>query len=192
MATDQTGIQFTIRRKLLTLFGAKFHIFDATGNLIGFCKQKAFKLKEDIRLYSDETMSEERLAINARSMIDISAAYDVVDSQSQVKLGALQRKGLKSLFRDEWILLDENDQEIGIIKEDSMFAALIRRFLANIIPQKFHLRDGDGHEMAEFHTHFNPFVHRMTVNIDPDTTINPFLILAGGVLLVAIEGRQSR
>jgi hypothetical protein len=39
--------QFTIRRKVLTLLGAKFHIYNAQGDLIGFSRQKAFKLKED-------------------------------------------------------------------------------------------------------------------------------------------------
>ena len=97
-----TAAIYTIRRKVFTFLGAKFHIYNADGALIGFCSQKAFKLKEDIRIYSDETMSNERLAINARSVIDFSAAYDVTDSVNNVKLGALRRKGLASLFRDAW------------------------------------------------------------------------------------------
>lgn len=191
MSTTRAATEFTIRRKVLTLLGAKFHIYDNNDNLIGFSKQKAFKLKEDIRLYTDESMSEERLRIAARKVIDISAAYDVVDSRSDQKLGALQRKGLKSMLRDEWVVLDENDNEIGTIREDSMGLALVRRFLFNLIPQKFHLRDAGGTELALFHTHFNPFVHRMTVTVYPEATISPYLILAGGLLLMAIEGRQQ-
>ena len=191
MSTAATGTEFTIRRKILTLFGAKFHIYDSNENLIGFCKQKAFKLKEDIRLYTDESMSQERLSIKARSVIDFSAAYDVVDSRKDQKIGALQRRGFKSMFRDEWIVLDENDNEIGTIKEDSMGLALIRRYVFKFLPQKFHLRDSDENELAELRTHFNPFVHRMTVTVYPDTTISPYLILAGGLLLMAIEGRQQ-
>lgn len=190
-STTAAATEFTIRRKVFTLLGAKFHIYNAAGDVIGFCKQKAFKLKEDIRLYTDETMSEERMVISARSVIDFSAAYDVVDSNKQKKLGALKRKGLKSMFRDEWIVLDENDEQIGTIQEDSMALAMIRRFLSNLVPQKFQLRDSDGSELAEFRTHFNPFIHRMTVTVYPDVTISPYLILAAGVLLVAIEGRQQ-
>ena len=191
MSTTATSTEFTIRRKILTIFGAKFHIYDAEDKLIGFSKQKAFKLKEDIRLYTDESMTEERLIIQARSVIDFSAAYDVIDSKRDQKVGALQRKGLKSMLRDEWMVLDENDGEIGAIKEDSMGMALIRKFVLNLIPQKFTLTDQSGAELAHFRTHFNPFVHRMTVTVFPDTPISPYLILAGGLLLVAIEGRQQ-
>ena len=183
--------QFTIRRKLLTILGAKFHIYNAEGGLLGFCNQKAFKLKEDIRIYSDETMSDERIAILARSVIDFGAAYDVIDSREQRKVGALRRKGLKSMLRDEWQILDENETAVGTLREDSMAMALLRRFLSNLIPQSFHLVDNSGKTLAELRTHFNPFVHKMTVSVYPDCPLNPLLVLAGGVLLMAIEGRQE-
>ncbi|MFQ5730453.1 MAG: hypothetical protein ACE5KM_00715 [Planctomycetaceae bacterium] len=188
------GTEYTIRRKIFTVLGAKFHIYDAEGALIGFCKQKAFKLKEDIRVYSDESMSEERLSITARAIIDFSAAYDVIDSKSGSKLGALKRKGMKSIFRDSWIVLDDADNEIGTLQEDSTSMAMVRRFLplGNLFPQKYHLSEGtDGAVLAHFRTHFNPFVHRMTVTVHEECHYNPLLVLAAGILLVAIEGRQQ-
>lgn len=183
--------QYTIRRKMLVLLGAKFHIYDANDNLIGFSQQKAFKWKEDIRVYYDESRSTERLRILARQIIDFSAAYDVVDSATEVKLGALRRKGWQSLVRDAWSVLDVNDVEIGTIQEDSMVLALFRRFLSALIPQHFHLRDQQGQELAEFRTHFNPFIHKMTVTVYPNCPLDPMMVLAAGILLVAIEGRQG-
>jgi len=188
------GTEYTIRRKLFTFLGAKFHIYDANENLIGFCKQKAFKLKEDIRIYTDETMSEERIVISARKAIDFSAAYDVVDSKAGTKIGALQRKGLKSILRDSWIVLDENDNEVGAVTEDSASMALVRRFVpaGNLFPQKFHMSSAGSEDvLANFRTHFNPFVHKMTVTVQPECPFNPFLVLSAGILLVAIEGRQQ-
>ena len=188
------GTEYTIRRKVFTFLGAKFHIYDAESNLIGFCKQKAFKLKEDIRVYTDESMSEERLRIAARAIIDFSAAYDVIDSKSEAKLGALKRKGLKSIIRDSWIVMDDGDNEIGTLEEDSASMAMVRRFLplGNLFPQKYHLSEGtDGPVLAHFRTHFNPFVHRMTVTVHEECHYNPLLVLAAGILLVAIEGRQQ-
>ena len=182
--------EYTIRKKVFTLFVPKFHIYNSQGDLIGFCKQ-AFKLKEDIRIFTDESMTEERMMIAARSIIDFSAAYDVTESNTQQRLGALQRKGMKSLFRDEWIVLDDNENEIGSTKEDSMLLATIRRHFLNLIPQKYHLSDHSGHQLAEFRSHFNPFIRKMTVTVYPDSPIHPLLILAAGVLLVAIEGRQE-
>jgi hypothetical protein len=186
-------LEFTIRRKVFTLFGAKFHIYNANGNLVGFSKQKAFKLKEDIRVYTSTEMSTELLRISARSVIDFSASYDVVESASGKPLGTLQRKGLKSIFRDEWTVLGSDGVEVGKIKEDSAGMAMVRRFLpmGNLFPQKFHYADLRGSKLAQMQTHFNPFVHRMTVRVTSHCPLNPMLMLAGGILLVAIEGRQS-
>jgi uncharacterized protein YxjI len=188
---QSSGKTYTIRRKVFTLLGAKFHIYNEAGDLIGFSKQKAFKLKEDIRIYTDESMSDERLVISARSILDFSAAYDVIDSRSGESVGVLRRKGWSSIFRDSWEVLDEDERPVGKIQEDSAFLALIRRFLTNLVPQSFHLEAEDGEEYATFKTHFNPFVHRMTVTVRPDCPVRPMLLLAAGVLLVAIEGRQQ-
>ena len=191
MSSSATS-EYTIRRKVFTLVGAKFHVYNGSGDLIGFSKQKAFKLKEDIRFFSDESMSREVMSINARSVLDFSAAYDVTDSSTGQKIGALRRKGVSSLVRDEWMVMDANDNLMSQIREDSTAMGLIRRFIpmGNLVPQTFHLGD-DQQTFAEFNTHFNPFVHRMTVQVYPNCPIHAGLVLAGGILLVALEGRQS-
>lgn len=183
--------EFTIRRKVFQLFGASFHIYNAKGDVIGFSKQKAFKLKEDIRIFVDEEMTKERVAIKARKVLDFSSAYDVYDSRSGEKLGVLVRKGLKSILRDSWIMHDEQEVQIGEIQEDSMLLALVRRFLFKFLPQHYHLQDESGTELARFHRHFNPFVQRLTVHVNEEYTYDPYLLLSAGVLLVAIEGRQD-
>lgn len=184
--------QYTIRRKLLTVFGAKFHILDANGRLIGFSRQKAFRLKEDIRVYTDESQSRELMSIMARNVIDFSAAYDVTDTSTGTKLGALRRRGLASLMRDEWIVLDSTDQQVGVLTEDSTAMALVRRFLplGNLVPQNYRLRSGDGNVFAQYRTHFNPVIHKMSVAVESHCPISPHVVLAGGILLLAIEGRQ--
>ena len=64
------GESYTIRRKVLKVLGAAFHIYDPQGGVVGYCKQKAFKLKEDIRIFTDESRSQEWLVIKARKMLD--------------------------------------------------------------------------------------------------------------------------
>ena len=54
----QGDFDFYIRRKVLKIFGGSFHVYDSRDNLVFFSSQKAFKLKEDIRVFSDESMSE--------------------------------------------------------------------------------------------------------------------------------------
>jgi hypothetical protein len=185
--------RYVARRKVLTLFAPMFHIYGEDGSLVCFVKQKAFKLKEDIRLYSDESMSKELLLIQARQIIDFSAAYDVVDSHSSQKVGALKRRGWKSILQDEWILMDTADNEIGRIKEDSALLATIRRFLTNLIPQtyKYTVRDT---EVGMVKQAFNPFVLKCRVDFSADPgghLLDRRLALASVILLLAIEGRQQ-
>ncbi|MGH9554207.1 MAG: hypothetical protein ACRD2Y_00160 [Terriglobales bacterium] len=170
----------------------KFFFYDLQGNKIGFLKQKLFKLKEDIRLYSDESMTEELLTVKARSILDFSTAYDVVDSRLQQKVGTLKRKGWKSMVQDEWIIMDAADQDIGRIHEDSMTLALVRRFLTNLVPQSYVFEVG-GQPVGTAKQHFNPFVLKMDVDLRQDSArkLDRRLAAAAVVLLLAIEGRQQ-
>ena len=101
--------QYVIRRKVFKIFGAAFHIYDLQGNLAFYSKQKAFKLKEDIRVYGDVEMTSELLCIKARGILDFGMTYDVIDSTTQQVVGSLQRKAWKSVLRDSWTILDSNE-----------------------------------------------------------------------------------
>ncbi|MCD5397687.1 hypothetical protein LR003_01970 [candidate division NPL-UPA2 bacterium] len=187
-----THDSYLIRRKIFKLFGAAFHIFDPNGKVVFYSKMKAFKLKEDIRLYTGEDMHTEVLTIQARQIIDFAATYDVFDPTTNTKVGALKRKGLKSIFKDEWIIMDTEDREIGYIKEDSALLALIRRFLTNLIPQKYH-GELNGEQVCIFKQNFNPFVVKINLDfsMDEKDLLDRRLGIAGAVLLCAIEGKQN-
>jgi len=184
--------KYLVRRKVLTLFGAKLHIYDSAGRLAFFSQMKAFKLKEDIRLYRDESMLEELLLIKARQILDISAVYDVIDSRSQQKVGALKREGLKSIMKDEWKILDQNENIIGAIKEDSLPLAIIRRFLFKFIPQKYN-GEVKGRSVCSFKQNLNPFVMKIDLDFTADTNnlLDRRLGIAAAILLCVIEGKQD-
>lgn len=185
------GNCYTIRRKVLTLVGASFHIFNERGELVLFSRQKGFKLKEDLRLYADEAQTTELISIKARNVIDFSATYDVIDSALGETVGSLQRKGLSGLVRDEWLVNDSAGNCIGRIREDNLGLALVRRFLSNLVPQKF-LCEINGQHAATFSQHFNPIVQKMNVAFEGDgDQLDPRLGLAAAVTIMAIEGRQS-
>jgi uncharacterized protein YxjI len=195
----KAGERYTIRRQVFRLFGAGFHIYDAQGGLVGYCDQKRFRLREDLRVYTDESKSEELLRIGTEQIIDFGATYTVrvptEGGAGEAEIGAFRRKGMKSFLRDEWIVMGPSGEPVGTIREDSQFKALVRRaheLLAAMTPQAYHLRDNNGVEVATFRTHFNPFVHRLGVAIHrEDEVFDDLLALAAGVLLLAIEGRQD-
>ena len=184
---------YLVRRKVLKLFGGAFHVYDPAGQIVLFANMKAFKLKEDIRLYEGEDMQTELLLIAARRVLDISSEYDVTDSQTGQKVGVLKRKGLKSMIRDEWIFMDPLDQPIGSIREDSTAMALIRRLVpfANLIPQQYNgeIRGGP---VCTFKQNVNPFVMKIALDFSADVNrlLDRRLGLAAAILLCAIEGKQ--
>jgi hypothetical protein len=184
--------QYLIRRKIIRILGGAFHIYGPSGNLLFYSDMKRLKLREDIRIYTDDSMSQEVLRIKARTMFDISTVYDVVDSQTEERVGSVKRQGLKSLIRDEWLLLDPGDAKVAVIQEDSMLMALLRRFLSNLIPQRFHC-ELNGTTVATIKQHFNPFVLKLTVDFSGDRSgqVDRRLGLAAALLLSAIEGRQG-
>jgi len=184
---------YEIRKKILKLFGGSFHIFNSMGDEVMFASLKAFKLKEDITIFTGRDMQTEVLRIKARKILDFSCTYDVTDAATEEKIGALRRKGLKSAFlKDEWVFLDNLDNEAGLIKEDSMFLALVRRWATNIIPQKYHA-EMNGTDVCTFKQNFNPFSLRLAIDFSPDmrNLLDRRLGIAAGILLCAIEGRQQ-
>jgi hypothetical protein len=187
------GEQYTIRRKVFKVFGAGFHIYAADGQLAGYCKQKAFKLKEDLRVFTNESQADELFRISARSVIDFGATYDV-KLPSGESLGSIRRKGLASLMRDTWLVFGPSDNQIASLKEDSGTKAMMRRLLgdySSLMPQSFSLQTTDGRTIATYRTHFNLFIYRLGITIHTeDDELDDLVVLAAGCLLAAIEGRQ--
>jgi len=182
---------YLLKRQAIALTG-KFRFYDPMGNLVMFSEQKMFKLREDIRVYSDENKTQEVLSIKARQIMDFSAAYDVVDVATNQKVGALRRKGWNSLLRDEWEVLDANDSPIGVLFEDSIGLALLRRLLlGSWLPQDYDLTFGET-RVADLKQNFNPFRYELNIDfsMDPSQRLDRRLGIAAGILLAAIEGRQ--
>ena len=57
---------YLVRKKILKLLGGTFEVFGSDEKLLFYSKMKAFKLREAIRVYSDDSMSTELLSIHAR------------------------------------------------------------------------------------------------------------------------------
>lgn len=182
--------KYLIQKKFISI--GTFHIYGPMGQSVLLVDKKLFKLKEDIRIFSDETRSMEILNIQARKILDFSAAYDVFDSRTGEKVGVLKRRGFRSMVKDSWIIMDAGDNDIGEIAEDNMTLALLRRLATNLIPQSF---EGTlkGMPVFSFRQHFNPFLFKMELDFTADQTnqLDRRLGLAAGILLASVEGRQD-
>jgi hypothetical protein len=183
--------KYVIRKKVFSLVGTKYHIYDNNGQLVLYSQMKAFKLKEDLRLYRDETMAEELLWIQARNGQDWSVTFDVTDSRTGEPVGALRRRGLKSMVKEEWIVLGPAGQEIGRIKENHPFSALLRRFI-HLIPQHYHVAL-NGRKIPAYTHRFTPRLTKVQIDLSglEQDSLDPRLSLTAGILLCSMEGRQA-
>ncbi|MHB9112339.1 MAG: hypothetical protein ACYC4D_06890 [Thermoleophilia bacterium] len=181
-----------VRRKSALKIGHEVFIADQSDNVLLWIKQKGFKLKETIHVYSDPSKAEERLSIQARKVMDFNAAFDVTDSQTGEKIGGMRRKGWSSMIQDEWQILDVDDNQIGSIHEDTKLMALLRRFLTALIPQNYEFKV-NGETVAQLKQHFNPFLFKGEFQMEPQGSekLDPRLATAGIVLLMIMEGRQG-
>ena len=188
---DRFGFPRYLLREKLKLVGKTFYVYGPDGEETLFAEMKAFKLREDIRLYAGENHQEEVLRIKAREILDVSATYDVVDSATDAAIGAARRQGLRSLLRDEWTILDVQGQPVVVIKEDSLLLALSRRFLFGFLPQRY-TGIMHGRVVCEFRQSWNPFVMNMSADFSQDInrSLDRRLGIASVILLCAIEGKQ--
>ena len=185
--------QYMIREKFWKIFGNKFWFEDVDEKRYGFCEQKRFKLKEDIRISVDESKSQEWLKIKQKQIVDAWGGYDIVDSQSGEHIGTVRRKFWASILRTRWHLLDAAGNEIGMLIEDSMGYALARRILLGILlPKKFHIEIGGGGEFVTMRQMFNPFIKKLVVNIPPSHPLDRRFIAGLAIVIAAIDGRGKK
>jgi hypothetical protein len=183
--------QYLFRRKVFKLFGGAFHVYDEADRLVFYSEQKAFRLKEDFTVFGGEYRSEPLLTIKTPQILDIGATYHVRDAARDEAVGTLRRKAFKSIVRDEWLLLDSSESEVGKVSEESWFGAFASRFI-KLIPQTYAVSDTREAQVAGIRQHFNPFVLKYTMSIhETDPPIDRRLLVAAGILLAAIERRQD-
>jgi len=103
--------------KLLALAN-QIYIRDASGNLLGYVKQKMFKLKEDINIFADEQQTQMLFNIKADRMIDWSANYSFTDSRGSY-LGSIKRQGMRSIFKANYDVFDSQNNQAYKIHEEN-------------------------------------------------------------------------
>ncbi|MBW4519876.1 MAG: hypothetical protein KME16_09285 [Scytolyngbya sp. HA4215-MV1] len=105
-----------IRFKIWT-FAPTISVTNAQGNLVFYVRQKLFKLKEVINIFADEQRSQPLYEIKADRIIDFSARYHFSDSTGTY-VGAVKRRGLKSIWRAHYDIFD-GDTVVFTIQEEN-------------------------------------------------------------------------
>ncbi|MBD2595086.1 hypothetical protein BCD64_28975 [Nostoc sp. MBR 210] len=105
-------------------------IVNAQGNLVFYVKQKLFKLKEAITIFADAEQTNPQYYIKADRVIDFSARYEFSDTNG-TNIGAVKRRGLKSIWRARYDIFDGENTYLTIQEKnpwvkvaDALFAEI--------------------------------------------------------------------
>jgi hypothetical protein len=96
---------------------------DATGKLVFYVKQKAFKLKEDVTVFGDEAQTQALFHIRAEKMLDFNARYNFTDAEGKA-VGAVKRKGMKSLWKTHYEIFEGENVLLTINEENPWIKVL--------------------------------------------------------------------
>ncbi|MCW3169200.1 hypothetical protein OMO38_11795 [Chryseobacterium sp. 09-1422] len=102
----------------ITTLASDFNITDKHGKSVAYVRQKMFKLKEDVIVFNDESKTKELFRIQANQWIDFNASYSIKDTIGK-SFGRLARKGVRSIWKSTYEVLDENDKAKFTVAEDN-------------------------------------------------------------------------
>lgn len=97
-------------------FANDFIATDAHGDTLAYVRQKMFKLKEEVNLFTDDSKSELKYSIKANKWLDFSASYAFEDASGK-NLGRVARKGWRSIWKAKYEIYDISDKQDFIVEE---------------------------------------------------------------------------
>jgi uncharacterized protein YxjI len=120
----------TLTFKFLTI-SSYIRVVDATGQLVSYAKQRAFRLKEDVTIYADEAQTQPLYHIKANQIFDIGATYSISTADGR-PLGALRQRGMRTLWSATYDIVDDNGTAIGLIHEQDPWVKVIDGLIGGI------------------------------------------------------------
>lgn len=126
-------LQFPIKLVFnVSTFSNDFSATDANGKVVAYVKQKLFKLKEDVSVFTNETMGADvAYKIKADRWIDFSAAYSL-QYPDGTELGKVARKGWRSIWKASYEIIDQYEQPQYHIGEENGWVKVIDSLLSEI------------------------------------------------------------
>jgi uncharacterized protein YxjI len=177
-------------------FAPKISVTDAQGNLVFFVKQKLFKLKEAITVHADEQQTNLLYSIKADRIIDFSARYNFSDSNGK-PIGAVKRKGLKSLWRARYEIFDgetinfvlqEDNPWVKVL--DALFQEIpiVGMFSGYFLNPKYHVSRPDGNVVMRLEKQPSFFSRKFTIKqVDQLSDREESQILLSLLMMILLE-----
>ena len=182
---------YRIRKKVLALTN-QYWIENGQNAIVGYTKQKMFAFKEDIRIFTDDSMTQELFRIKQQQILDVWGTFAVIDSPTNQTVGMIRRSISSVLLEDEWYILDPFGGQIGRVIERTG-RGLARKYvpLGNLIPEQV-LVEFYGQQVTEIKQQFKIIGDIWEVDC---TRVPPHVdrrILLGGMILMGMIERDRK
>ncbi len=127
------GIQYplTLSFKILAL-ASQATVTDANGRIVLYTKQKLFKFREHVEIFTDKSRSTLLAEIKANKVIDWSARYHSTDAHG-TPIGSVGRRGWRSIWKAHYEAFNPGDDSPDFsIREENPWAKVVDSFLGEI------------------------------------------------------------
>lgn len=196
------NIKFPINLKFkIGTLANDFAATDFNGRTVAYVRQKMFKLKENIEVFSDESKSKLNYTIKADRWLDFSAAYAFFD-ENGTRFGKVARKGWRSIWKAKYEIIDENDnlqytigEENGWIKVmDSLLGEIpiLNIFTGYLFNPSYLMTDTNGKEIVRLKKQASFWGRNFEIekvgNMDSDDDDR---ILLGLMMMILLERRRG-
>jgi len=149
-------------------------------------KHPLLKLREEFTVYADEAQTKPLLFMKSKQVIAINFAFDVTDATTGEVMGTVQKRGLKSIVRDKFLILDPAGTEVGYMEEQG--ASIMRRIFPWLTSK--HAIFIGGSQVAYIRQRFRFFTKEFDVEMTPGGT-DPRFVLACALLALIAEARRE-
>jgi uncharacterized protein YxjI len=181
-----TQSQYVIKRKFWSILERKFRVLTLDGQLIMFVKHPLFKWREEFVFTADEAETQPIFILKAQQAIAINFNYVITDAKTGEFVASIQKRGLKSIIRDKFLIHDAAGEEIGYMEEQG--ASILRRIFPFLTSK--HAVVIRGQQVGFVRQKFRFFNKEFGVEVTPGAT-DPRFVLACALLAVMAEARRE-
>lgn len=109
IAKQMAGLQWPLKLsfKILAL-ASQATVTDANGRIVCFTRQKMFKFREHVEIFTNKSKATLLADIKTQKVIDWSARYFSTNAQG-TEIGSVGRRGWKSIFRAHYDVFNPGD-----------------------------------------------------------------------------------
>lgn len=118
-----------LRFRIISI-ATRLSVTDASGQMQYHVRQKMFRLKEAISVYADEQQATQLFTIAADRVLDFSAQYHITGTDG-ARLGHVQRKGMRSIWRAHYEIHRDGQPEF-LIREENPWVKVADSFVGSI------------------------------------------------------------